>query len=519
MKAEQLRKSILQLAIQGKLVPQNPADEPASVLLERIRAEKQHLIKEGKIKKDKGDSVIFKGDDNCYYEKTGSEVKNITDEIPFDIPDTWCWVRFSHIVNFVLGKTPDRHTDKYWNNGVYPWFSIADMQDKKIIETAKEKISTIALSEKFNNMFSPKGTLLMSFKLTVGRTSILGVDAVHNEAIISILPYVSKNNITRDYLMNTLGLLVDYVEQTDAIKGSTLNSNKLQKMFVPFPPLAEQERIVAEIEKFAPLIAEYDKLEQQATKLDGEIYDKLKKSILQYAIQGKLVPQDSNDEPAAILLERIRAEKKAQLGKKYVESYIYKGDDNCYYEHINGKDIDITEDIPFDLPNEWAWARLINLCIDISDIDHNMPKSVENGVLFLSAKDLLNDGSINYTNNVKYISEEDYVRLSGKSKPQKGDIIYSRIGACLGKARIVKEDIRFLVSYSCCTIKPVLINKEYLRHILDDVFVLKQAKKKTQSIGVPDLGIAEIKKFRIPVPPLNEQKRIVEKIDEIFVKL
>ena len=421
-------------------------------------------------------------------------------------------------MNFVLGKTPDRHTDKYWNNGVYPWFSIADMQDKKIIVTAKEKISTIALNEKFNNVLSPKGTLLMSFKLTVGRTSILGVDAIHNEAIISIFPYVNKD-ITRDYLMNTLGLLVDYVEQTDAIKGSTLNSNKLQKMFVPFPPLAEQERIVAEIEKFAPLIAEYDKLEQQATKLDGEIYDKLKKSILQYAIQGKLVPQDSNDEPAAILLERIRAEKKAQLGKKYVESYIYKGDDNCYYEHINGKDIDITEDIPFDLPNEWAWARLINLCIDISDIDHNMPKSVENGVLFLSAKDLLNDGSINYTNNVKYISEEDYVRLSGKSKPQKGDIIYSRIGACLGKARIVKEDIRFLVSYSCCTIKPVLINKEYLRHILDDVFVLKQAKKKTQSIGVPDLGIAEIKKFRIPVPPLNEQKRIVEKIDEIFVKL
>ena len=133
MKAEQLRKSILQLAIQGKLVPQDPADESASVLLERIRAEKQNLIKQGKIKKDKGDSVIFKGDDNCYYEKTGSEVKNITDEIPFDIPDSWCWVRFSHIVNFALGKTPDRHTDKYWNNGVYPWFSIADMQDKKII--------------------------------------------------------------------------------------------------------------------------------------------------------------------------------------------------------------------------------------------------------------------------------------------------------------------------------------------------------------------------------------------------
>ena len=319
------------------------------------------------------------------------------------------------------------------------------------------------------------------------------------------------------YLQNPIFTQI-FKEKTTGIIGG-VSVNTLKNLLFAMPPLAEQERIVAEIEKFEPLIAEYDKLEQQATKLDGEIYDKLKKSILQYAIQGKLVPQDSNDEPAAVLLERIRAEKKAQLGKKYVENYIYKGVDNCYYEHINGKDVDITEDIPFDLPNGWAWERLINLCIDISDIDHNMPKSVEKGVLFLSAKDLLNDGSINYTNNVKYISEEDYVRLSGKSKPQKGDIIYSRIGACLGKARIVKEDIRFLVSYSCCTIKPILINKEYLRHILDDVFVLKQAKKKTQSIGVPDLGIAEIKKFRIPVPPLSEQKRIVEKIDEIFAKL
>ena len=363
----------------------------------------------------------------------------------------------------------------------------------------------------------PKGTILYTIFATIGEVGILGINASCNQAIAGIQTYLrSIDGYLYYYLVN----LQDFMKSIS--KGCAqfnINQKILKEAFVPLPPLAEQERIVAEIEKFEPLIAEYDKLEQQATKLDGEIYDKLKKSILQHAIQGKLVPQDSNDEPAAVLLERIRAEKKAQLGKKYVESYIYKGDDNCYYEHINGKDIDITEDIPFDLPNEWAWARLINLCIDISDIDHNMPKSVENGVLFLSAKDLLNDDSINYTNNVKYISEEDYVRLSGKSKPQKGDIIYSRIGACLGKARIVKEDIRFLVSYSCCTIKPVLINKEYLRHILDDVFVLKQAKKKTQSIGVPDLGIAEIKKFRIPIPPLAEQKRIVDKIDEIFAKL
>ena len=497
MKAEQLRKSILQLAIQGKLVPQDPADEPASVLLERIRAEKQHLIKEGKIKKDKGDSVIFKGDDNCYYEKTGSEVKNITDEIPFDIPDTWCWVRFQHIVNFSLGKTPDRHTDKYWNNGVYPWFSIADMQDQKIIVTAKEKISTIALNEKFNNVLSPKGTLLMSFKLTVGRTSILGVDAIHNEAIISIFPYVNKDNITRDYLMSTLGLLVDYVEQTDAIKGSTLNSNKLQKMFVPLPPLAEQERIVAEIEKFEPLIVEYDKLEQQATKLDGEIYDKLKKSVLQYAIQGKLVPQDNNDEPAAVLLERIRAEKKAQLGKKYVESYIYKGDDNCYYEHINGKDIDITEEVPFNLPFGWEFVRLGDI-ITVSSgkniTSSEMSKTEQIYPVYGG------NGITGYYNNYN-------VDIN--------TIVIGRVGFYCGSIHITQckswvTDNALVVNYDdeCILLK-------YMKHLLKWADFGKMSSSTAQPLVTGKI----IKPFIIGVPPLAEQKRIVEKIDEIFVKL
>ena len=522
MKAEQLRKSILQLAIQGKLVPQDPSDEPASVLLERIRAEKQLLIKEGKIKKDKGDSVIFKGDDNCYYEKTGSEVKNITDEIPFDIPDSWCWVRFSHIVNFALGKTPDRHTDKYWNNGVYPWFSIADMQDKKIIETAKEKISTIALSEKFNNMFSPKGTLLMSFKLTVGRTSILGVDAVHNEAIISIFPYVGKNNITRDYLMNTLGLLVDYVEQTDAIKGSTLNSNKLQKMFVPLPPLAEQERIVAEIEKFEPLIVEYDKLEQQATKLDGEIYDKLKKSILQYAIQGKLVPQDSNDESASVLLERIRAEKKAQLGKKYVESYIYKGDDNCYYEHINGKDVDITEEIPYDLPTGWAWSRLDDLAIYKkgpfgSSLTKEMfvPKSNTSIKVYEQKNAIYKNCTLgNY-----YISASKYETMKSFEVFPK-DIIVSCAGT-IGETYVLPENApKGIINQALMKIK--LFNQGILDFYLIyfDYILKNQAKRNSKGSAIKNIPPFEIlKRMLMPIPPLAEQKRIVEKIDEIFSKL
>ena len=457
---------------------------------------------------------------NCYYEKTGSEVKNITEELPFEIPDSWCWVRFPSIVHFSLGKTPDRHTDKYWNDGAYPWFSIADMQDKKTITTSKEKISENALKEKFNGSLSPKGTLLMSFKLTVGRTSILGVEAVHNEAIISIFPFIDQKHITRDYLMNTLGLLVEYVEQTDAIKGATLNSNKLQHMFVPIPPIAEQERIVAEIEKIEPLIAEYDKLEQQATKLDSEIYDKLKKSILQYAIQGKLVPQNSNDEPAAVLLERIRAEKKAQLGKKYVESYIYKGDDNCYYEHINGKNIDITEEIPYDLPNGWEWTKLKNIVFNIADIDHKMPSTVENGIPYISPLNFIKGNKIDFV-NAKKISVNDYIDLSKKCKPIKGDIIFPRYGT-IGIIRTVDVDIDFLVSYSCATIKPnqTWAITEILYNFLNSPWIqVNQINKYINKTTQPNIGLNSIKEFLIPIPPLAEQKRIVEKIDEIFAKL
>ena len=172
----------------------------------------------------------------------------------------------------------------------------------------------------------------------------------------------------------------------------------------------------------------------------------------------------------------------------------------------------IEDEIPFEVPEGWAWARLTSICSLISDIDHKMPKAVDNGVLFLSAKDLLNDGTINYTDDVKMISEEDFLRLSRKALPQKNDIIYSRIGACLGKARVVTKDIRFIVSYSCCTIRPVIIDSTFLASILDGNFVLDQAKEGTQSVGVPDLGMASIKQFFIPIPPLAEQQRIDERL-------
>ena len=250
MKAEDLKNSILQLAMKGKLVPQDPSDEPASVLLERIKKEKEQLIKDKKIKRNKNESFIFK-ENNHFYEKIGKngEIKCIDDEIPFEIPENWEWCRFSSIVNFKLGKTPARKNPIYWENGNIPWVSISDMNDGEYIHDTKEYVNNYALNNSFKKCLVPKETLLMSFKLTVGKVSILDIDAVHNEAIISIYPYINDKFIIRDYLFHILPLISQTGDMKSAIKGKTLNSKSLSNLLIPLPSLDEQKRIVSKIEE------------------------------------------------------------------------------------------------------------------------------------------------------------------------------------------------------------------------------------------------------------------------------
>ena len=248
---EKIRKSILQEAIQGKLVPQNTSEEPATVLLQRIREEKQRLVAEGKLKKkDVIDSTIFRGDDNKYYEQIGQEQVEISDAIPFDLPDSWQWVRFGQIVRMCIGKTPARGDVRYWLNATKHWVSISDMADYGHIRSTKEKISDSAASDVMGSI-SPVGSLLMSFKLTVGRTSILDIEAYHNEAIISIYPFVDEEYALRDYLFYTLPVLANMGDSKDAIKGKTLNSKSLNSLLIPLPPLKEQIRIVNNIEELS----------------------------------------------------------------------------------------------------------------------------------------------------------------------------------------------------------------------------------------------------------------------------
>ena len=460
---------------------------------------------------------------NRYYEKVGSEVKDITDDLPFEIPDTWVWTRFSQIVSFGLGKTPDRHTDKFWSSGIYPWFAISDLQEKATVYSTKEKISATALKEKFSGKLIPQGTLLMSFKLTVGRTSILGIDAVHNEAIISVFPIIPDNDATRNFLFNTLSLIVSYVETTDAIKGATLNSSKISSMFVPFPPLAEQIRIVKEIEKFEPLIAEYDKLEQQATKLDDEIYDKLKKSILQYAIQGKLVPQDPNDEPASVLLKRIRAEKKAKLGKKYVGSYIYKGDDNCYYEHMKNEDVNISDILPLDIPDTWSWVKISDIAFvtKLAGFEYTKyvaPNLQDAGVPLFKGKNIQNS-KINYT-------FESYIPLSISNELQRSQIskkcILTPYVGTIGNIGIHDKDGIYHLGSNVGKIEletDKITTEEYVVLYLKSSYGYAELTKYKKATGQESKSIGAIREVYLPIPPPAEQKRIVKKINEIFGKL
>ena len=245
---DKLKQSILQEAIQGKLVPQGLTNESASVLLQRIKEEKQRLVKEGKLKKSAlTDSVIFKGDDNKYYEQIGRDTIEISDEILFDLPCSWQWVRFGQIVRMSIGKTPARGEVSYWSKATIPWVSISDMTNSKHINKTKEKISVAASS--VMGEISPVGSLLMSFKLTVGRTSILNIDAYHNEAIISIYPFIDDKYALRDYLFYTLPFLSNTGDSKDAIKGKTLNSKSLKSLLIPLPPLREQRCIINRLEE------------------------------------------------------------------------------------------------------------------------------------------------------------------------------------------------------------------------------------------------------------------------------
>ena len=512
MTAQQLKNSILQMAVQGKLVPQDPNDEPASVLLERIRAEKERLIKEKKIKREKTPSVIFKGADNTPYEKIGDEVYPV--DTPFDIPDSWEWVRFKDLVDYSMGKTPPRKETEYWSNGTLPWVSIADLVADGTVTATKECVNSFAAENTFKGKISKAGTLLMSFKLTVGKVSILGIDAFHNEAIISIYPFVDPDKITTMFLFATLPLLSQSGDTKSAIKGNTLNSDSLDALLIPLPPIMEQKRIFDKLHELTAPLLDYGAAEQKVTELNVNFPERLKKSILQEAVQGKLVSQDPSDEPAEALLERIRAEKQrlikeGKIKKDKHESVIFRRD-NSHYEKLDGVERCIDDELPFEIPENWCWAQLGSISSYAETKQKINAANADSDIWGLDLEDIEKGGRLIVR---KTVGERK--AIGDKTVFSKGDILYSKLRPYL---------LKILVAPECGICTPEIVPfqmyggivSEYIVNFLRSPYVDNLINSITYGVKMPRVGTETMTTLFVPVPPLAEQHRIVQRIEELL---
>ena len=512
MTGQQLKNSILQMAVQGKLVPQDPNDEPASVLLERIRAEKEQLIKEGKIKKEKNPSVIFRGADNLPYEKVGkNEPVCIADEVPFDIPESWEWVTLKQIAVTALGKT----LDKSKNIGEYrPYLCSINVYWTGIdLSTVKQaRFEDSELSKYQLN----KGDLLICEGGDVGRSAVWDRDEemYYQNALHRVRFYGNIEPRFFQLLMESYkgAKILDNYSKGMTIKH--LVQNSLNSIYFPLPPLAEQRRIVEKIKQLTPYLKKYGSVETTLSNLNLAFPDDLKKSILQYAVQGKLVPQDPADEPASVLLEHIRAEKEqlikaGKIKRDKHESVIFRRD-NSYYEKVDGIERCIDDELPFEIPESWEWVRFFS-GVEIAtnlvsperyfDYMHIAPDNIEKltGTL-LDCRTVAQD-KVSSPNHLFF----------------KGQILYSKIRPLLRKAVIAPFD--GLCSADMYPLK-TSINKEYLlRYILSDLFNAQVATAMSSRVKMPKINQVELSKVLIPVPPIQEQNRIVNKIKELYMAL
>ena len=520
MNGKQLKNSILQWAIQGKLVPQDPNDEPASVLVERIREEKARLVKEKKIKKDKNESIIFRGDDNSHYEKfADGTVKCIDDEVPFEIPQSWCWVRLKSIADVARGGSPrpikDYITDA--KDGIN-WIKIGDTEkDGKYINQTREKITPAGLKK---SRLIHKGDFLLTNSMSFGRPYISNIEGCIHDGWLVISPI--GESFIQDYLYYLLSSRFSYDQFCGVVSGAVvqnLNSDKVAGALFPLPPIDEQKRIVAFLEIIMPHVKAYEIAQSELDKLNKLLMPKLKKSVLQEAIQGKLVPQSPDDEPASVLLERIKAEKaklfkEGKLKKKdLVDSVIFKGDDNKYYEKVGSQVSCIEDEIPFEVPLNWCWARMgsIGDWGSGSTPQRGNPAYYGGNILWLKTGEL--------NNSVVYNTEEKITEKALKECSLRlnkvGDVLIAMYGATIGKVAIAGCEMT--TNQACCGCTPYKIYNKYLFHFLiasKDAFI-----KKGEGGAQPNISREKLIHHLIPIPPIQEQYRIVEKLEFVIASI
>ena len=501
MTAQQLKNSILQMAVQGKLVPQDPNDEPASVLLERIRTEKERLIKEKKIKREKNPSVIFKGADNTPYEKIGDEVRSLADEVPFDIPDSWEWVRLGSIVYNRGQITPS--TD-------FCYIDIGSIDNKNQKLNPTDTVIAPDKAPSRARKLVDKGDVLYS---TVR-------PYLHNMCIVdrdfSCIPIASTgfavltchaelcNKFLLYYMMSPD--FDAYANNTDNAKGvayPAINDDRLYKALIPIPPLGEQFRIVSAIESVDASIRDYGVKEEALRALNGSFPESLKKSILQEAVQGKLVPQDPSDEPAETLLERIRVEKQrlikeGKIKKDKHESVIFRRD-NSHYEKLDGVERCIDDEPPFEIPENWCWVRfgtaLVNRDAERIPLSVSQREKLDKKYDYYGASGVIDKVDRYLFDKPLLLVGEDGANLLLRSKP----IAFIASGQYWvnNHAHVIDAvagvDLRYIALF---------INATNLAPYVTGTAQPKMNQEKLNSILVP-------------LPPTNEQRRIVSAFEGI----
>ena len=522
MNGKQLKNSILQWAIQGKLVPQDPNDEPASVLLERIRAEKRRMIKEGKVKKDKNESIIYRGDDNSYYEKfADGTTKCIDDEIPFDVPSGWEWARLREICEYIQrGKSP-----VYSEIKLYPVIAQKCNQWSGFSIDKAQFIAPETVSKYTKERILQDGDLLWNSTGlgTLGRMAAYHSDmnpygwAVADSHVTVIRPLKEMAESIFFYFYFASPTVQSVIE--DKAEGSTkqkeLYVDTVKEYIIPIPPLAEQRRIIARIEEVFPIVFNFENSQDKLDKLNSELTNRLKNSILQEAIQGRLVPQDSNDEPASVLLERIHTEKKRLVKKGMIkkdiieDSLIFKGDDNKYYEKVNGKITDICEEIPFSIPDSWSWVRLSQVVL--VNPKNIAPDDVDAG--FVPMERI----KASYISGFSYEVRKWKDIKSAFTHFANGDVAVAKITPCFqNRKSVILRDLPNGIGAGTTEIKVLrpygnTINRDYLLYFLKSAYFVEEASFKGTANQQRILsGYLENKLF--PLPPLSEQERIVEAI-------
>ena len=495
MNGKQLKNSILQWAIQGKLVPQDPNDEPASVLLEKIRGEKERLIKEKKIKRDKNASIIYRGEDNSYYEKilaTG-EVKCIDEEIPFEIPKGWEWERFGNImINKDSERVPLSVAQRQQLKKTYDYYGASGVIDK--VDKYLFDKDLLLIGEDGANLINRSTPIAFIAK---------GKYWVNNHA--HVLDVCSGMALSYVALFINAISLVDYVTGTAQPK---MNQEKMNSILLAIPPVKEQHRILEKMSMVDAFIDEYASLQTKLDSLDNSVYELLRKSILQEVIQGKLVPQIAEEGTAHELLEQIKAEKQklvkeGKLKKSALStSTIFRGDDNKYCEKI-GKSVQcIDEEIPFEIPESWVWVRLEN-CISLlsgRDLEPSQYNDNKCGFPYITGASNFKNGTLyvnRWTNSPITIATKGGLLLTCKGTI--GAMAFNNIGA-------------IHIARQVMAIEAYLINLQYIRYYLQ--FNINELEKNANSM-IPGISRNTILKMLFPLPPLAEQKRIVEKVNQL----